>query len=84
MEGVLREDDDKVQLCMGAWVSLDGNFLKNEVEKELNDTFPMGTLLFTPVVMSDGLVVESAHSTPLWFIKKWITFLRNCGGFQIF
>lgn len=84
MEIVLHEDDDRVQVCMGAWVTLDGKFLKEETEEELNNTFPQGTLLFTPIVMSDGLMVESAHSTPLWLIKKWITFLRNCGGFQIF
>jgi len=28
-------------------------------------------------------MVESSHGTSLGRIKQWITFLRNCGGFEI-
>jgi len=39
--------------------------------------------MFRSVVMPDGTIVESSHSASLRKIKEFVTFLRGCGGFQI-
>lgn len=80
---LLVEDDDKIQLCLGAWVTHDGKFVDKDTENELNKNFKQGEILFRQLTTPDGRIVESAHSTPLWMFKKWIAFLRDCGGFEV-
>lgn len=79
----MKDDDDRIQLCMGMWVTDSGHFYHDE-DDELNKNYPPGTIEFTPIVTAKGKVVTSAHSTELWHIKKWTNFLRTCGGFEIF
>ena len=50
---------------------------------ELNKDYAEGTLMFRSVVMPDGTLAESSHSTSLGRIKQFVTFLRGCGGFEI-
>jgi hypothetical protein len=76
----LTEDIDKIFLCLGSWCSADGRFLH---EEELNETYPIGTVLSGAVIMKDGTIAYSAHSTSLDHIKKFISFLRTCKGFEI-
>ena len=79
----LKEDGDRIFLCLGAWSTADGRFLNKDIEDELNETYPIGTVLSTAVVMKDGTVAYSAHSTSLDHIKEFISFLRTCEGFEI-
>ena len=80
----LKENDDRVYLCLGAWVEFGtGQFIGSEREQSLNEQYPYGQILYSSVVTSNGDAVESAHSTSVGRIKEFITFLRNCGGFQI-
>lgn len=81
-ESKMCSDDDKLQLCMGSWVEAGtGKFVRNNCR--LDESYPTGTILFTPIVTASGKMVESSHSVQLWHLKEWIAFLRNCGGFEI-
>ena len=80
----LKKNDDRVYLCLGAWVEFGtGKFIGVEKETGLNEQYPYGEIMYTSVISADGLAVESAHSTSVGRIKDFIIFLRNCGGFQI-
>jgi len=80
----LSDDDDRVYVCMGSWCEAGtGRFIPSEKQMGLNEDYEYGTLLFRPVVMADGSLAESSHSTSLGRIKEFVTFLRNCGGSQI-
>ncbi len=77
----LTEENDRIFLCLGSWSTSDGRFLYEE--EELNETYPIGTVLSGPVVMKDGTLAYSTHSTSLDHIKEFINFLRTCKGFEI-
>jgi hypothetical protein len=77
----LKEDEDKIFLCLGSWCTADGKFLHEE--EELNKTYPIGTVLSGAVVMKDGTLAYSTHSTSFDHIKEFISFLRTCEGFEI-
>jgi hypothetical protein len=77
------DDSDRIQIVMGAWCEAGtGKFYSDEAN-ELNEQYPFGTILYSAVVTKKGTMVESAHSCSLSHIKRWITFLRHCGGFKI-
>lgn len=77
------DDSDRIQIVMGAWcISGTGQFYSVE-DDELNSQYEYGTILYNPIVTKKGTIVESAHSASLGHIKNFITFLRGCGGFQI-
>jgi hypothetical protein len=79
-----KDDDDRVFLCLGSWVEAGtGKFIGAEAEMSLNKEISYGSIQYTPVVSESGMLVESAHSASIFKIKQFITFLRNCGGFQI-
>jgi len=77
----LTEENDKIFLCLGSWCTADGVFLYEE--EELNKTYPIGTVLSGAVVMKDGTMAYSTHSTSLNHIREFISFLRTCEGFEI-
>jgi hypothetical protein len=80
----LSEDTDRGYICLGSWCEAGtGRFIPSEKQMELNKDYPEGTLLFRPIVMSDGAIVEASHSTSLSRISEFVTFLRGCGGFEI-
>ena len=81
----LKEDDDRIYLCLGAWCEFGtGQFIGSEKEVLLNEQYPYGQIMYSSVITPDGKAVESAHSTSVGRIKDFVTFLRNCGGFQIY
>lgn len=77
-------DDDVIYVCFGCWCTKDGKFISDENEDILEKDYPIGTILFNGVVLSDGTIVYPSHGSTLGFIKNWVKFLRNCGGFQIY
>lgn len=79
----LRDQDDTIYLCLGGWTTSSGKFMPRELEDELNETYPTGTILYNGVVTRDGTLAFSAHSCSLSHIQNFIKFLRNCGGFEI-
>ena len=77
----MSSEDDRIQIVMGSWVkSGTGQFYS---EEGLDEQFEYGTILYNPIVTKKGELVESAHSCSLAHIKRWINFLRACGGFKI-
>jgi len=77
------EDSDRIQIVMGAWCEAGTGKFYSDEELELNEQYPFGTILFSSVVTKKGTMVESAHSCSLAHLKRWINFLRGCGGFKI-
>jgi len=75
--------DDRMYLCLGAWTTSSGHFMPKDLEDELNETYKPGTILYNGVVTKDGTLAFSAHSCPLYHIQNFVTFLRKCGGFEI-
>jgi hypothetical protein len=80
----LKEDNDRIYLCMRSWCTDEGKFLSQEVDDKLQEQYPFGTVLFNGVVLEDGTVAYPSHGTSLEHLKNWIAFLRNCGGFEIY
>lgn len=80
----LKENTDRIYVCMGSWSTDDGKFLHDDVEEKLNEQYPFGTIFFNGVVLEDGTVAYPSHGSSLKHIKNWINFLRECGGFQIY
>jgi hypothetical protein len=77
------EDGELFYLCLGGWVKADHSFAKDEDEDELNQQYPIGTILHQGVVNGKGELMFPAHSCSYSHIKNFIKFLRNCGGFEI-
>jgi hypothetical protein len=76
------EDVDELQLCMGSWTTLDGRFIPSDKTEELNKQWD-GQLLTSPLVLDDGTVIKSSHSVDKKHLQRFISFLRECGGFEI-
>jgi hypothetical protein len=84
MNEFLTDDDDRIYIVMGSWCEAGtGKFIGSESEQSLNQQFEYGHILYAPVVAENGTLVESSHSTSFGRLKQFITFLRNCGGFEI-
>ena len=79
----MHDQDDTMYLCLGSWTTSSGQFMPKDLEDELNKTYPPGTILYRGVVTKDGTLAYPAHSCPLYHINNFITFLRKCGGFEI-
>jgi hypothetical protein len=78
----LTDDSDEIYLMLGSWVNEDGSFIDKKVSDKLTEDFDYGQLMLTGVVTKNGLAF-SAHATTLGRIKRFIAFLRECGGFEI-
>lgn len=79
----MHDEDDTFYLCLGSWVDPKGSFLSDKKQGKLNKEHPIGTILYRGVVNSDGDLVFPSHSAPLYHITNFVTFLRKCGGFEI-
>ena len=65
------------------WEAGTGRMVNGEECDSLNQQFNYGIIHYTPIVSQSGKMVESSHSVSVYRIKEFITFLRECGGFQI-
>ena len=81
--GNMHDMDDIIYLCLGSWCKADGGFISQATCDELNEAHPMGTILYTGVVAKNGTLAFSSHSCPLYHINNFVSFLRKCGGFEI-
>ena len=79
----MEEPSDVIYLNLGSWVSMDGKFLDENVNNELNEQYEVGEVLYGSVVREDGSIVQPAHSANLKHVQNFIAFLRECGGFEI-
>jgi hypothetical protein len=78
----LKQDDDKLYLCLGMWI--DTNTNQSIRPQGISVQYPNGTILYSSVVTKAGDVVEPSHSVTLGHLKRFILFLQSCGGFEIF
>ena len=78
------DSDDRFYLCLGSWTNSSGGFIDKDVQDELNAQHLLGTILYRGVVASNGVLVFPSHSAPLYHVTNFVTFLRKCGGFEIF
>ena len=81
--GNMHDIDDIIYLCLGSWCKADGGFISQATCDELNEAHPTGTILYTGVVAKNGTLAFSSHSSSLNHINNFISFLRKCGGFEI-
>ena len=76
------EEEDLIYCNMNSWSRSGGGVVDDETVDSLNAAYPYGTIMFTSVV-TDGGLFHPSHGTPIWMIREFIKFLRNCGGFSI-
>jgi hypothetical protein len=79
----MHDEEDRFYLCLGGWGTADGSFIGPNRTEKLNQDYPIGTVLYNGVVAEDGTLVFPSHSAPLYHITNFVTFLRKCGGFEI-
>ena len=79
----LEDDIDTIYLNLGMWVDMNGKFIESNKEEQLNTEYPHGSVMYSGVIMEDGTLVYPSHSAPLSHVKNFISFLRECGGFEI-
>ena len=77
------KEDEVMYICMGMWVEESGRFLNDEDEAILNEQYPIGEVLYGSIITKDGKIVRPSHGISYNHFKKFITFLENCGGFEI-
>ena len=82
-ESELEDDIDTIYLNLGSWSDMDGRMLDEKTTSMLNEQYPNGSIMYSSVVLDDGKIVSPSHSTPLSHLKRFIAFLRECGGFEI-
>jgi len=80
-----KDDDDRLYLCTGMWVHEDGTFISGKEDRKLNSDLAHleGTVLYGGVVATNGELVFPAHAVSLGHVRRFIKFLRGCGGFEI-
>lgn len=81
--GNMHDMDDIIYLCLGSWTTTNGHFISQDAEDELNEVHPIGTILYNGVVTKNGTIAFASHSCSLNHVNNFISFLRNCGGFEI-
>jgi hypothetical protein len=79
----LSEDDDRIYLMLGSWTNIDNSFIHSSIAEKLSEGFVFGQLMTKGIVMEDGTIAYPSHSICLGRIKRFISFLRECGGFEI-
>jgi len=80
----LEQEDDVMYINLGSWSTSNGEYVEEDVQDSLNQDWPLGAVKFTKVVGEDGNMYHPTHSSPVWHIKNWIKFLKECGGFEIY
>ena len=83
MKSGLEDEQDCIYINLGVWSSMSGGFIEEDIQDKLYNEWPYGELKYTQIVGPDGELYKPSHSTPLWLIKEWINFLKECGGFEI-
>jgi hypothetical protein len=89
LESLLADDErinkpeDKIYIALGMWVEAGTGQFVGETDA-LNEVYPMGTIMYNTIVDANGRHLEPAHSIDREFLGEWITFLRECNGFEIY
>lgn len=81
-DSFVAESGDRMYMCLGMWCTEEGGFLM-EYEDELNMQYPPMTILNGPVALENGTLAYPAHSCSTTHVRNFISFLKYCGGFEI-
>lgn len=76
------KDDDQFIFNLDSWSREDGNRMTEDEEKILSEKFNYGQLMGTRIVIND-VRYDADYTTSVKQINRFITFLRECGGFKI-
>lgn len=77
-----KNESDSVQVCYGSWADFNGKRLSPLEIDSLNEDYPQGTLLYTGVAMDDKIAISNHYAHREDF-NRFISFLKNCGGFEV-
>ena len=79
----MADNSNIIYMVTDSWDVTDTGRFYNDEEADLNEQYEFGTILWAPVVTKKGVMVEPTYRCSLDHIKRWINFLRGCGGFKI-
>lgn len=80
------EDSDMIYICFGSWVDSKNQFLNKETIDELglNDQYEYSEIIYGGVVTNGGEIYYPSHGCSKLIIKRFIAFIKECGGFKIY
>ena len=78
----MADNSSVIHMVTGNWHVTDTGEVFLDEKNELNEKYEYGTILIAPVVTKKGVMVQPRYSCSSRHIKKWIIFLRECGGFE--
>ena len=83
-DGSFEHETDELYVNMGSWRDGSGRLVEQELQDQLNDELPYGKVTFTGIMLPDSnKIYYPSHSCDKAHIDRFISFLRECGGFTI-
>ena len=83
-DGSFEDDTDELYVNMGSWTNQRGEFIEEPIRRKLDEELPIGKVTFTGIMLADSSdIYYPSHSCGKQHIDRFIEFLSNCGGFQI-
>ena len=83
-DGSFEHETDELYVNMGSWRDGSGMLVEPELQEHLNDELPYGKVTFTGIMLPDSdKIYYPSHSCDKAHIDRFISFLRECGGFTI-
>ena len=83
-DGSFEDDTDELYVNMGSWTNQRGEFIEEPIRRTLDEELPIGKVTFTGIMLADSSdIYYPSHSCSKQHIDRFIEFLSNCGGFQI-
>jgi hypothetical protein len=76
------EDDDEFIFNLDSWSRHDHKQMTDDENKMLSEKFKYGQYMGTSVVINN-VKYDASYTTSVEEINRFITFLRECGGFKI-
>lgn len=85
-DSLMNEDSDMIYICLGSWVDSNNRFVNEEKINELglNHQYRYTEILYGGVVAEDDNIYYPSHSCSKRIVKRFISFLKECGGFRIY
>lgn len=75
-------DNGRFALNLNFWFQEKGGSVDAEIEKQLKEKYK-DAFFMRPSCELNGVTYRPAYSTTIDHLSDFITFLRNCGGFEI-
>jgi len=83
-DGSFEHETDELYVNMGSWTNKKGELIEPDVREALDEMLPLGKVTFTGIMLEDSTdIYYPSHSCDKAHIDRFISFLRECGGFII-